>query len=40
LQGFFATDMDVLVLGNCLLHKADQPALKLQAARQRIFAAD
>lgn len=40
LQGFFATDMDVLVLGNCLLHKADQPAVKLQAARQRVFAAD
>ncbi|KKO48334.1 hypothetical protein VT06_12460 [Arsukibacterium sp. MJ3] len=40
LQGFLATDMDYLVMGNCLLSKAEQAAAKLTAARQRSFAAD
>lgn len=40
LQGFLATDMDYLVLGNCLLNKAEQQPAQLAAARQRSFAAD
>lgn len=40
LQGFLATDMDYLVLGNCLLSKTEQDPQQLAAARQRSFAAD
>ncbi len=40
LQGFLATDMDYLVMGQCLLAKAAQHPAALAAARQRSFAAD
>lgn len=40
LQGFWATDMDYLVLGNLLLSKAAQHPAKLEKARHRVFAAD
>jgi carbamoyltransferase len=40
LQGFLATDMDYLVLGNCVLSKAEQDPAKLAAARARSFVAD
>lgn len=40
LQGFWATDMDYLVLGNVLLSKAAQDPAKLAQAQQRVFAAD
>lgn len=40
LQGFWATDMDYLVLGNVLLSKVAQDPAKLAQARQRVFAAD
>ena len=40
LQGFLATDMDYLVLGNCLISKAGQQPAQLAAARLRSFIAD
>lgn len=40
LQGFWATDMDYLVLGNYVLSKEAQEPIKLAQARQRYFAAD
>ncbi|MDX1537094.1 carbamoyltransferase [Arsukibacterium sp.] len=40
LQGFLATDMDYLVLGNCLISKAEQQPAQLAAARLRSFIAD
>ncbi|WP_372627781.1 carbamoyltransferase [Arsukibacterium sp.] len=40
LQGFLATDMDYLVLGNCVLSKAEQDSAQLAAARLRSFAND
>ena len=40
LQGFLATDMDYLVLGNCILSKAEQDPAQLAAARLRSFAND
>ncbi|MBU2277538.1 MAG: hypothetical protein KKB45_01940, partial [Gammaproteobacteria bacterium] len=40
IDGFLATDMDVLVLGNCLLLKKAQPAAAIAQARQRQFADD
>lgn len=40
LQGFWATDMDYLVLGNYVLSKEAQDPAKLAQARQRYFAAD
>lgn len=40
LQGFLATDMDYLVLGNCMISKAEQQPAQLAAARLRRFIAD
>ncbi|GGW60771.1 carbamoyltransferase family protein [Alishewanella tabrizica] len=40
LQGFWATDMDYLVLGNTLLSKAAQNPEQIAQAQQRVFAAD
>lgn len=40
LHGFWATDMDYLVLGNYVLSKVAQDPAKLAQARQRYFAAD
>lgn len=40
LQGFLATDMDYLVLGNMLLSKAAQHPEQIAQAQQRVFAAD
>jgi carbamoyltransferase len=40
LQGFLATDMDYLVLGNCVLSKAEQDPAQLAAARLRSFVND
>lgn len=40
IEGFLATDMDVLVLGNCLLHKKNQPPAAIDRARAREFADD
>ncbi len=40
IEGFLATDMDVLVLGNYLLHKKNQPQAAIDRARERAFADD
>ncbi|MBZ9613384.1 carbamoyltransferase family protein [Rheinheimera maricola] len=40
IEGFLATDMDYLLLENCLLSKAEQPAAAIAAARQRQFTPD
>lgn len=40
IAGFLATDMDYLLLENCLLSKAEQSAATVQAARQRQFTPD
>ena len=37
---FLATDMDCLVMGNCLLHKSDQPDAAIEQAKQVTFAKD
>jgi carbamoyltransferase len=40
INGFLATDMDYLLLGDYLLHKAEQPESAIQRARQRHFVPD
>lgn len=40
IEGFLATDMDVLVLGNYLLLKHNQPQAAIDRAREREFADD
>jgi carbamoyltransferase len=40
IEGFLATDMDILVLGNYVLHKTAQPQAAIEQARQRQFADD
>jgi len=40
IEGFLATDMDVLVLGNYLLDKKNQPQAAIDRAREREFADD
>lgn len=40
IEGFLATDMDVLVLGNYLLLKKNQPQAAIDRARERAFADD
>ncbi len=40
IEGFLATDMDILVLGNYVLYKTDQPQAAIELARQRQFADD
>ena len=40
IAGFLATDMDYLLLEDCLLTKAAQPAEAIAAARQRTFTPD
>ncbi len=40
IAGFLATDMDYLLLENCLLSKAAQPAAAIARARQRYFTPD
>ena len=40
IAGFLATDMDYLLLGDYLLHKAEQPESAIQRARQRHFVPD
>jgi len=40
IAGFLATDMDYLVIGNCLVAKSAQDPAQILAARQRQFAPD